>query len=164
MSIGLSIKIGFSMSSGISLALVLGLALALCLALALWLACALVLTRAWVFRKRKGLLKAYNTRFIPRLIRAGCYMYLCIDVLHESRSVWLLAERRLCLFCRSGHALMAFMLSRQEGKLNRQQTMELGHHILKAHIFKVAQHGRHYICSSITGFLYVCVCGLFMRW
>lgn len=38
---------------------------------------------------------------------------------------------------RTGHALMAFMLSRQEGKLNRQQTMELGHHILKAHIFKV---------------------------
>ncbi|XP_056610537.1 protein TANC1 isoform X2 [Triplophysa dalaica] len=37
---------------------------------------------------------------------------------------------------RSGHALMAFMLSRQEGKLNRQQTVELGHHILKAHIFK----------------------------
>ncbi|XP_016309780.1 protein TANC1-like isoform X1 [Sinocyclocheilus anshuiensis] len=37
---------------------------------------------------------------------------------------------------RSGHALMAFTLSRQEGKLNRQQTMELGHHILKAHIFK----------------------------
>uniref|UniRef100_A0A3B3SNT8 Tetratricopeptide repeat, ankyrin repeat and coiled-coil containing 1 n=1 Tax=Paramormyrops kingsleyae TaxID=1676925 RepID=A0A3B3SNT8_9TELE len=37
---------------------------------------------------------------------------------------------------RSGHALMAFMLSRQEGKLNRQHTMELGHHILKAHIFK----------------------------
>uniref|UniRef100_A0A3P9CT21 TANC1/2-like winged helix domain-containing protein n=1 Tax=Maylandia zebra TaxID=106582 RepID=A0A3P9CT21_9CICH len=36
----------------------------------------------------------------------------------------------------TGHALMAFMLSRQEGKLNRQQTMELGHHILKAHIFK----------------------------
>lgn len=32
---------------------------------------------------------------------------------------------------------MAFMLSRQDGKLNRQQTMELGHHILKAHIFKV---------------------------
>ncbi|XP_029461405.1 protein TANC1 [Rhinatrema bivittatum] len=37
---------------------------------------------------------------------------------------------------RSGHALLAFMYSRQEGKLNRQQTMELGHHILKAHIFK----------------------------
>nr|XP_014345120.1 PREDICTED: protein TANC1 [Latimeria chalumnae] len=37
---------------------------------------------------------------------------------------------------RGGHALMAFMFSRQEVKLNRQQTMELGHHILKAHIFK----------------------------
>ncbi|KAM4627060.1 protein TANC1 [Discoglossus pictus] len=37
---------------------------------------------------------------------------------------------------RSGHALLAFMFSRQDGKLNRQQTMELGHHILKAHIFK----------------------------
>ncbi|XP_067110924.1 LOW QUALITY PROTEIN: protein TANC1 [Osmerus mordax] len=37
---------------------------------------------------------------------------------------------------RSGHALLAFMLSRQDGKLNRQQTVELGHHILKAHIFK----------------------------
>uniref|UniRef100_A0A3B5KX80 Tetratricopeptide repeat, ankyrin repeat and coiled-coil containing 1a n=1 Tax=Xiphophorus couchianus TaxID=32473 RepID=A0A3B5KX80_9TELE len=40
-----------------------------------------------------------------------------------------------CVY-RSGHALLAFMFSRQEGKLNRQQTMELGHHILKAHIFK----------------------------
>nr|XP_006126896.2 protein TANC1 isoform X2 [Pelodiscus sinensis] len=37
---------------------------------------------------------------------------------------------------RNGHALLAFMFARQEGKLNRQQTMELGHHILKAHIFK----------------------------
>lgn len=43
----------------------------------------------------------------------------------------------LILFIRNGHALLAFMFSRQEGKLNRQQTMELGHHILKAHIFKV---------------------------
>lgn len=39
--------------------------------------------------------------------------------------------------CRSGHTLLAFWFSRQEGKLNRQQTIELGHHILKAHIFKV---------------------------
>lgn len=45
-----------------------------------------------------------------------------------------------CVYvCRSGHALLAFMFSRQEGKLNRQQTMELGHHILKAHIFKVTR-------------------------
>uniref|UniRef100_A0A671YGX1 Tetratricopeptide repeat, ankyrin repeat and coiled-coil containing 2 n=1 Tax=Sparus aurata TaxID=8175 RepID=A0A671YGX1_SPAAU len=37
---------------------------------------------------------------------------------------------------RSGHTLLAFWFSRQENKLNRQQTIELGHHILKAHIFK----------------------------
>ncbi|MGH0154145.1 UNVERIFIED_CONTAM: hypothetical protein FKN15_036194 [Acipenser sinensis] len=37
---------------------------------------------------------------------------------------------------RSGHTLLAFWFSRKEGKLNRQQTIELGHHILKAHIFK----------------------------
>ncbi|XP_031661580.1 protein TANC1 isoform X1 [Oncorhynchus kisutch] len=52
--------------------------------------------------------------------------------------VWRADGESTDFFCdpRSGHALMAFMLSRQEGKLNRQQTMELGHHILKAHIFK----------------------------
>lgn len=43
------------------------------------------------------------------------------------------------LLSRSGHTLLAFWFSRQEGKLNRQQTIELGHHILKAHIFKVVQ-------------------------
>ncbi|TRY96476.1 hypothetical protein DNTS_031529 [Danionella cerebrum] len=37
---------------------------------------------------------------------------------------------------RSGHTLLAFWLSRQDTKLNRQQTLELGHHVLKAHIFK----------------------------
>ncbi|XP_069374111.1 protein TANC2 isoform X7 [Paralichthys olivaceus] len=37
---------------------------------------------------------------------------------------------------RSGHTLLAFWFSRQENKLNRQQTIEQGHHILKAHIFK----------------------------
>lgn len=43
----------------------------------------------------------------------------------------------VCPLCRSGHTLLAFWFSRQENKLNRQQTIELGHHILKAHIFKV---------------------------
>lgn len=43
----------------------------------------------------------------------------------------------VCGLCRSGHTLLAFWFSRQENKLNRQQTIELGHHILKAHIFKV---------------------------
>uniref|UniRef100_A0A3Q2DZV0 Tetratricopeptide repeat, ankyrin repeat and coiled-coil containing 2a n=1 Tax=Cyprinodon variegatus TaxID=28743 RepID=A0A3Q2DZV0_CYPVA len=36
----------------------------------------------------------------------------------------------------SGHTLLAFWLCRQEGKLSQQQTLELGHHILKAHIYK----------------------------
>lgn len=44
----------------------------------------------------------------------------------------------LC-FWRNGHTLLAFWFSRQENKLNRQQTIELGHHILKAHIFKVRE-------------------------
>nr|XP_020450345.1 protein TANC1 [Monopterus albus] len=52
--------------------------------------------------------------------------------------VWRADGESMDFLCdpRTGHALMAFMLSRQDGKLNRQQTMELGHHILKAHIFK----------------------------
>uniref|UniRef100_A0A671K5C1 Protein TANC1-like n=1 Tax=Sinocyclocheilus anshuiensis TaxID=1608454 RepID=A0A671K5C1_9TELE len=55
---------------------------------------------------------------------------------------------------RSGHALMAFLLSRQEGKLNRQQTMELGHHILKAHIFK-GHSKRTGVSSSILQPLWI---------
>lgn len=55
---------------------------------------------------------------------------------------------------RTGHALMAFMLSRQEGKLNRQQTMELGHHILKAHIFK-GQSKKTGISSSVLQALWI---------
>ncbi|XP_058156821.1 protein TANC1 isoform X5 [Dasypus novemcinctus] len=52
--------------------------------------------------------------------------------------VWRADGETTAFLCepRNGHALLAFMFSRQEGKLNRQQTMELGHHILKAHIFK----------------------------
>ncbi|XP_029314382.1 protein TANC1 isoform X3 [Cottoperca gobio] len=55
---------------------------------------------------------------------------------------------------RTGHALMAFMLSRQEGKLNRQQTMELGHHILKAHIFKGLSK-RTGVASSVLQALWI---------
>ncbi|AWP18389.1 putative protein TANC2 [Scophthalmus maximus] len=60
---------------------------------------------------------------------------------HASFREWLLwreegqDDRFLC-DPRSGHTLLAFWLCRQEGKLNRQQTLELGHHILKAHIYK----------------------------
>nr|XP_043906356.1 protein TANC2 isoform X3 [Solea senegalensis]XP_043906357.1 protein TANC2 isoform X3 [Solea senegalensis] len=60
---------------------------------------------------------------------------------HTSFREWLVwrdegqDDRFLC-DPRSGHTLLAFWLCRQEGKLNRQQTLELGHHILKAHIYK----------------------------
>ncbi|KAM4717627.1 protein TANC2 isoform 2-T2 [Anableps anableps] len=60
---------------------------------------------------------------------------------HASFREWLVwreegqDDRFLC-DPRSGHTLLAFWLCRQEGKLSRQQTLELGHHILKAHIYK----------------------------
>ncbi|XP_061567038.1 protein TANC2 isoform X2 [Cololabis saira] len=60
---------------------------------------------------------------------------------HPSFREWLMwredgqDDRFLC-DPRSGHTLLAFWLCRQEGKLTRQQTLELGHHILKAHIYK----------------------------
>lgn len=47
--------------------------------------------------------------------------------------------------------MLAFMFSRQEGKLNRQQTMELGHHILKAHIFKVKEMVTPRLCAPFGG-------------
>ncbi|XP_072299762.1 protein TANC2 isoform X2 [Eucyclogobius newberryi] len=60
---------------------------------------------------------------------------------HASFREWLVwreegqDDRFLC-DPRSGHTLLAFWLCRLEGKLTRQQTLELGHHILKAHIYK----------------------------
>ncbi|XP_063156497.1 protein TANC2 [Candoia aspera] len=60
---------------------------------------------------------------------------------HPSFREWLIWREegeKIKFLCdpRSGHTLLAFWFSRQEGKLNRQQTIDLGHHILKAHIFK----------------------------
>ncbi|KAK9396750.1 protein TANC2 [Crotalus adamanteus] len=60
---------------------------------------------------------------------------------HPSFREWLIWREegeKIKFLCdpRSGHTLLAFWFSRQDGKLNRQQTIELGHHILKAHIFK----------------------------
>ncbi|KAL2076492.1 hypothetical protein ACEWY4_027911 [Coilia grayii] len=74
----------------------------------------------------------------PFLVRRrdGTRMFL-----HPSFRDWLIWREegeKTKFLCdpRSGHTLLAFWFSRQEGKLNRQQTIELGHHILKAHIFK----------------------------
>ncbi|XP_068162412.1 protein TANC2 isoform X2 [Antennarius striatus] len=58
---------------------------------------------------------------------------------------------------RSGHTLLAFWFSRQENKLNRQQTIELGHHILKAHIFKGLSK-KVGVSSSILQGLWVSYC------
>uniref|UniRef100_A0A3B4ASM2 TANC1/2-like winged helix domain-containing protein n=1 Tax=Periophthalmus magnuspinnatus TaxID=409849 RepID=A0A3B4ASM2_9GOBI len=51
----------------------------------------------------------------------------------------------------SGHTLLAFWLCRQEGKLSRQHTLELGHHILKAHIYKVHTHTHTHHGRSESG-------------
>ncbi|XP_019740365.1 protein TANC2-like isoform X3 [Hippocampus comes] len=60
---------------------------------------------------------------------------------HTSFREWLVwrdegQDHRFLCDPRSGHTLLAFWLCRQGGKLSRQQTLELGHHILKAHIYK----------------------------
>ncbi|KAJ4922723.1 hypothetical protein JOQ06_004001 [Pogonophryne albipinna] len=60
---------------------------------------------------------------------------------HSSFREWLMwreegQDPRFLCEPRSGHTLLAFWLCRRGGKLTRQQTLELGHHILKAHIYK----------------------------
>lgn len=40
------------------------------------------------------------------------------------------------IVCRSGHAGIALRLSRLQVPLDAERTLELGHHILKAHIYK----------------------------
>ncbi|KAF6715041.1 Protein TANC2 [Oryzias melastigma] len=83
--------------------------------------------------------------FEQRLEQLSLFLLRCRDgsrmLNHASFREWLMwreegqDERFLC-DPRSGHTLLAFWLCRMEGKLNRQQTLDLGHHILKAHIYK----------------------------
>uniref|UniRef100_A0A1A7WK83 Tetratricopeptide repeat, ankyrin repeat and coiled-coil containing 2 n=2 Tax=Iconisemion striatum TaxID=60296 RepID=A0A1A7WK83_9TELE len=83
--------------------------------------------------------------FVQRLEQLSCFLLQRRDgnrmLNHPSFREWLVwreegqDDRFLCDL-RSGHTLLAFWLSRRDGKLNRQQTLELGHHILKAHIYK----------------------------
>lgn len=77
----------------------------------------------------QGVQRGLKVLFISRVIIAVMKNWI--------NEQWFLILITVVVQLRTGHAFMAFMLSRQEGKLNRQQTMELGHHILKAHIFKV---------------------------
>ncbi|KAM9843345.1 protein TANC2-like [Aulostomus maculatus] len=83
--------------------------------------------------------------FVQRLEQLSSFLLRRSDgsrmLNHTSFREWLVwreegqDDRFLC-DPRSGHTLLAFWLCRQEGKLNQQQTLELGHHILKAHIYK----------------------------
>ncbi|XP_073839218.1 zinc-RING finger and ankyrin repeat domain-containing protein rolling pebbles isoform X1 [Musca autumnalis] len=60
---------------------------------------------------------------------------------HSSFREWLIrrdegeSPKFLCDF-RLGHAAIAFRLSRLQAPLDPEQTMELGHHMLKAHIYR----------------------------
>ena len=62
--------------------------------------------------------------------------------------------------CSHGHALLALRLSRSTPPLSPSRTVELGHHILKAHIYKNVskQHGfssrdmqAFWLCSCADG-------------
>ncbi|XP_041826409.1 protein TANC2-like isoform X2 [Melanotaenia boesemani] len=85
------------------------------------------------------------TEFTQRLEQLSSFLLRRSDnsrmLNHASFREWLVwreegqDDRFLC-DPRSGHTLLAFWLCRQDGKLSRQQTLELGHHILKAHIYK----------------------------
>ena len=59
---------------------------------------------------------------------------------HPSLREWLIrrGDRSQKFLCepRTGHAAIAFRMSRQEAPLLPDKTLELGHHILKAHIYK----------------------------
>jgi hypothetical protein len=60
---------------------------------------------------------------------------------HPSFREWLIrrdegeSHKFLCDL-RSGHAGIAFRLSRVQAPLDAEKTLELGHHILKAHLYK----------------------------
>ncbi|XP_053388257.1 protein TANC2-like isoform X2 [Mercenaria mercenaria] len=53
---------------------------------------------------------------------------------------------------RHGHALLAFHLSRVVAPLNSEKTIELGHHILKAHIYKNISKQRGYSSRDMQAF------------
>nr|XP_011418481.2 protein TANC2 isoform X1 [Crassostrea gigas]XP_034311480.1 protein TANC2 isoform X1 [Crassostrea gigas]XP_034311483.1 protein TANC2 isoform X1 [Crassostrea gigas]XP_034311486.1 protein TANC2 isoform X1 [Crassostrea gigas] len=53
---------------------------------------------------------------------------------------------------RLGHALMSFKLSRISAPLNPDKTIELGHHILKAHIYKNVSKQRGYSSRDMQAY------------
>ena len=58
----------------------------------------------------------------------------CFNI-YEKYNIFIIFEISEFIF-RQGHALLAFKLSRLGAPLDPDKTIELGHHILKAHIYK----------------------------
>lgn len=56
------------------------------------------------------------------------------------------------LYFRNGHALLAFKLSRLNAPLAPDKTIELGHHILKAHIYKTVSKQRGYSSRDMQAY------------
>ena len=54
--------------------------------------------------------------------------------------------------CRQGHALLAFKLSRMGSPLGPDKTIELGHHVLKAHIYKTVSKQRTYSSRDMQAY------------
>jgi hypothetical protein len=63
---------------------------------------------------------------------------------HTTARDWLIGRRTIDsnkFLCdpRDGHAAIALQLSRRPGQLDPDQTLELGHHLLKANLFRRCQ-------------------------
>lgn len=86
------------------------------------------------FLQRVGLLKGL-------LVRRSDDTHM---IFHPSLREWLVrrdegeASRKFLCDPRQGHAALALRLSRLEAPLDADKTMELGHHILKAHLYSKA--------------------------
>ncbi|CAG5131025.1 unnamed protein product [Candidula unifasciata] len=89
------------------------------------------------------------------------FVYHCHDntvkFFHPAFREWLIhrdegdSPKFLCDL-RHGHALMAFRLSRVSAPLPSDKTIELGHHILKAHIYKSVSRQLGYSSQSVQAY------------
>lgn len=96
--------------------------------------------------------------FRVRLSSIGSLLTRRIDgrrvFLHPSYREWLCIapskgqnSNRFLIDTRDGHALLALLLSRQSKSLHFSATIELGHHILKSHIFRGSRSHTGYSSS-----------------
>ncbi|XP_041372290.1 protein TANC1-like isoform X2 [Gigantopelta aegis] len=113
----------------------------------------------------------YVTRFVPwedflnRMSVLSGFLYQRHDstfmFFHPAFREWLIrrddtdSPKFLCDL-RNGHALMAFRLARVSYPLGPDQTIELGHHILKAHIYKTVSKALGYSSRDMQA-LWMCL-------